>query len=132
MKLAVLISAALLASVALASSPVGTWTGKFNVKTPAIPANLPAAQKTMMARMVAKFKTGKMMLTLKADHTYTIEAVGLPFSQKGGGTWSQKGNVITAKASRPGAKPQLTTMSKDGKHLTNVLPNGQGTLVFSR
>lgn len=129
---AIIATTAVLAALATASTPVGTWNGKLNLKIPPMPANMPAAQKAQATKMIAQMKSGKIVLTFKADKTYTATSVGLPFNQTSGGTWSQKGNVVTTVAKRAGANPMTLTFSKDGKTMTSILPKGQGKVVFTK
>lgn len=130
---AIIATTALLAALAAASTPVGTWNGKFDVKIPPMPANMPEAQKAQATKMLGMLKTGKIVLTFKADKTYSAKTVGLPMNQPPtGGTWSQKGDIVTTLAKRPGAQPMTLTFSKDGKTMTSVLPRGQGKVVFTK
>ena len=134
MRPAFLIAASLAAAVASAASPVGTWTGKFFIKMPPIPASAPPAQREFATKMMAQFKNGKIVMNMKADKTYTAKMVGISIGASGdeSGTWSQTGNTVTIKDKRNPSHPQALEMSKDGKKMTLKLPKDQGQVVFTR
>ncbi len=132
---AFLLAASLAAAVASAANPVGTWTGKFLIKMPPVPASATPQQKQMMTKMMAQVKAGRITMSLKANKTYTAKITGMPMVPNGGnetGTWSQTGNAVTIKDNKRPNNPQKLTMSADGKKMTLLLPNGQGSVVFTR
>ena len=125
----------LLTSVsAFAASPVGSWTGKFQVQLPVLPPNLTPAQKAMAASAMQQIKTGRIYLVVKADHTYTTRTVNLPSlgAPASRGTWTQKGGVVTLKETKAGTHPQDFSLSADGKAMSFPMPGGHGSLSFTR
>ena len=142
-RLSLSLGLAFAASLALAATPVGKWTGRISMKAPSIPANANPQQKAFVQQMVAQLAKARVLMTLKADKTFVMTVTGMPMaaSQKPQmGKWSQKGNVVMltstapAMAGRPKPKPstQKATLSADGKTMTLVAPNDQGKVVFTR
>jgi len=132
---ALLLPLLLAAPFAQAASPVGAWTGRFDVPIPPLPANLTAQQKAMAAKAIAQIKNGRIYLTLKADHTYSTRQTNLPsLGPASKGTWSQKGAVVTMSEKTPSGqvKNQAFTLSANGKTLAFAMPGGHGRMVFSR
>lgn len=129
-------------TASFAQSPVGTWTGKIELKMPKLPANMPPEQKAMMDKMLGQMKQARIVLTFKGDKTYTAESKGMPgpsgASTKSGGTWSQSGKTITMtakeKPGQPTGAPKNQTMnfSADGKSLVLLIPNNQGQVTFTK
>lgn len=124
----------LAASLALAASPVGSWTGKVIAKMPPIPATATPQQKAMMQQGMAMAAKIRIMLNLKADKTFTVTVGGLPNGapqKPESGKWSQKGNIVTTTSTKMG-KAQSLMLSADGKTMTLDTPGGQGKVVFTR
>ena len=134
LRVSLLLAASLSAAPALAATPIGSWTGKFQVQLPTLPPNLPPAQKAMADKMIAQIKNGRIFLVMKADKTYTTRAVNLPSlgPPNSKGTWSQKGNVVTMKETKAGVKPQDFTLSANGKTMSFPMPGGHGRILFTR
>ncbi len=127
------LSLALTAGLALAATPVGTWTGKITItKMPVLPAGAPPQQKAMAQQFVAAMSKMRLMLNLKSDKTYVMTMVGGPTQPPHTGKWSQKGNVITTTSATEKGPPQNLTLSADGKTMTLIAPGNQGKVVFTR
>ena len=124
----------LLAAVASAATPVGTWTGKFLIKMPVLPPTMPTPQRTKILGMLNEMKAGKLILTMKADKTYTMTAVGMPSFPKSvnKGVWSQTGDTVNVTDAKPGSKAQAFKMSKDGRSMVYTLPADKGAMRFTR
>lgn len=129
-------------SLSLAQSPVGSWKGKIDFKLPPMPANAPEQQKAMVKQIADQMKKVAIALTVKGNKTYVMTISGAPMqsqkSQTQEGTWSQSGDKITF-TNKPNAKepnqpkqPLSGTITKNGKTLTFQIPNGQGSLTFTR
>lgn len=128
-------------SLSLAQDPTGTWKGKLNIKFPAMPANAPAEQKAQMQKMQAQLQKAVLTLVMKKDKTYSLKSSsemmsGRPNNEQKG-KWSVKGNTVTLSSSSKGpngqgAPDQAATLSKDGKTMTILIPNGAGSVVFKR
>ena len=130
---AFLLAGLLTGALVQAATPVGAWTGRFQVPIPTLPANLPPAQKAMAAKMIAQIKNGRIYLVIKPDHTYTTRMVAMPsLGTNSKGTWSQKGNVVSMQETKPGVKPQPFALSADGKTMSFPMPGGHGRMVFVR
>jgi len=141
-RLALILGFALsLVAAALASSPVGTWTGRIVVDTSKMtPPKDPQTQSAIRQQIQMAQKI-MITITFKADKTFTAKSTGAPRPPKTQtGTWSQSGNtvILTPTQASPSGKPlsQSFTMSKNGKTLTSTLPGAQMNIVtkivFSR
>ncbi|RYG36814.1 hypothetical protein EON81_08610 [bacterium] len=133
----VLAGLALSAAAFAAPSPVGKWTGKFDMKVPPAPANLNAQQKAMYTKFSTMMVKMRLPLTVNADKTWVMVATnpqdGKKSTQKG--TWTQAGNKVTFNAPAVNGKkrpPMVTTLSADGKSMVIADPAGKGKLVFSK
>lgn len=126
---------ALAASLSFAVSPVGAWKGKVSVKAPALPPNVPAEQKAMVAKMLGQVAKATLALNLKKDGTYQMKANGFP-GPKGNdvktGKWSVKGSTVTLTESGPTGHPEAFALSANGKTMSMDLPGGQGKVTFTR
>ena len=127
--------AALLATFAI--DPVGAWTGKLQLKLPRLPPNLPPDRRALAARAAEKIKSGRIDLTLRADHSFAVRIVNLPSMGPSDtrGAWSQRGRTVTLHDSTPGIEPQNFVLSADGRTMSYPIQNAfgaQGRLVFSR
>lgn len=125
----------LAASLALAATPVGNWTGKISVKVPAMPPNTPPQQKAMVTKMMSQLAAAKILANFKKDGTFTVNTSGMPGpkpSDKSNGKWTQKGNAITLTDAKNPGRPQVFTLSPNGKTMSLTMPGGQGKVVFTR
>ena len=107
-----------LAGVALASdSPVGTWNGHITVDKTKLDAK--------HAQMVQGLEKMKIVLALKADHTYVINITPAPSNQPADqGVWSVKGSKLSMKSAK--GKLQDYVIAKNGKSLTYTFPAKSG------
>ena len=114
------------------ASPVGAWTGRFLPKTPILPPSAPASAKARLASDLAMIKTGRMHLTLKADHTYTMHLVGLPMLGKtdSTGTWSQAGTFVDMR--QTGAPKDARPLHLAYADKTMTLVQGNARFEFTR
>ncbi len=102
-----------------------------------MPAGMPPDQKAMMLKVMEGMKKVLIVMTFKADHTFTVKAEGAPAQAKGTsstGTWSQKGSVVTtvSKDPRAAGRNGQMTFSADGRTLTASSVGGPGKVVFTR
>lgn len=132
LRIASLVGAALLATSAFSAGIEGTWKGKVFFKMPPLPANAPAQQKTFVKNMAAQLAKASISLVIKKDKTYTAKAVGMPGPADKGdkGTWTQVGNKVTLKSTKPGDQPKAMTLA--GNKMTLLLPNNMGQIVFTK
>jgi len=148
-------AALMIASVSMAQNVTGLWKGKMDLDMSALPKTQNADQQKQMMEMVKKMMGNMTMkLTLNANKTFSMVVTGLPTNpqtqqkvkdQTAKGTWSMTGNKLTLKVTeangeKPKAdnnKPQVLTVSKDGKSMT-LVPNtpgasmGKSKIVFTR
>jgi hypothetical protein len=127
------LAAALVSSVSAfaAVSPVGTWNAHLSMT--ALP-NATAAQKKKMEERRAKFATLKIVLTLKADHTFKSTVNGSQKFPTQNGKWALTGNKVVLTAP-PNPEAQTFDYAKDGKSMSLKLGLGDGAtghLVFTR
>lgn len=143
----VVIVASSIALSAHADSPVvGKWKGSIDLDLTKIMAMVPPDKQADVKTQLAGVKKAQMLLTLKADGTFTHSAKNLPGAadQDATGTWAVKGDKVTMKTRTltSGKKTDATetktdserifTLSKDGKTLTTELPGGQGKLTYKK
>jgi hypothetical protein len=129
------VSLSLVASMALAATPVGKWSGKITMKLPPMPANVPPQQKAMVTKMMGQLAKAKILATFKKDGTFVMNASGMPGpkpSDTTSGKWTQKGNAVTMTDTKNPNRPQTFTMSANGKMMSLAMPGGQGKVVFTR
>lgn len=103
------------------------------MKLPPLPANMPAAQKANVLKAFAQIAKASIALNLKKDKTYTAKASGVPAAEKDKGdkgTWSQVGNKVTLKSTKPGDQPKTFILS--GNKMVFTMPGGRGQVVFTR
>ncbi|RYH14653.1 MAG: hypothetical protein EON57_00035 [Alphaproteobacteria bacterium] len=128
-------SLSLVASLALAASPVGKWSGKITVKLPPMPANTPPQQKAMVTQMMGQLAKSKILANFKKDGTFTMNATGMPGPKPNdttAGKWTQKGNAVTLTDTKNPGRPQTFIMSPNGKTMSLTMPGGRGKVVFTR
>lgn len=104
--LAVGLWAAFAASL-LAADVTGVWKGKVSFDRTQMPKSQNAEQQKGMEAGLAMVKNLQVVLTLKANKTYTAVAKNVPGKegdQKSEGTWKQEGNTLW-----------LTTVTDNGK-----------------
>ncbi|CAN5611442.1 hypothetical protein BH11ARM2_BH11ARM2_32460 [soil metagenome] len=121
------------AAFAAAPTPVGSWTGKIGL--PGLPANATAQQKQQMQMAMAMVTKFKFTLNVKADKTCLITIANpqtnKPTTQTG--KWSQAGNKVTFVNSKgKDAHPMTAFLSANGKTMTAQVPQGKGSLVFTK
>ena len=135
--LALIALAAFCTSAFAGPSPVGTWKGHIVLDVAKLPkAPNPQAQK-MMDEQIAKAKAAVIKLTFKANKTFTATSTGMPGSDNSdNGTWTQTGNTVTIKSTKPSKNPQVPTkptqnltLSSDGKTMT-LSAGKMATVVF--
>ena len=129
------VSLSLAASLALAATPVGNWSGKITVKLPPMPANTPPQQKAMVTKMMGQLAAAKILANFKKDGTFTVNTSGMPEPKPTDtttGKWTQKGNAVTITDNKQPGRPQTFTMSPNGKTMSLSMPGGQGKIVFTR
>lgn len=116
-------------STALASSVVGTWHGRADLKGAKAPAGMEAKQFESMMKMAA---ATRVKLVFKSDKTFEATFSGsvtkTPQTMKG--TWSQSGHTISLKN---GGNAKKMILSRDGKVLTMTPEGSYGAkMVFKR
>lgn len=153
-KMLAAVAALMIASLSMAQNVTGLWKGKMDLDMSALPKTQNADQQKQMLEMVKKMMGNMTMkLTLNANKSFSMVVTGLPANpqtqqkpkdQTAKGTWSLAGNKLTLKVTEANGekpkgdnKPQVLTVSKDGKMMT-LVPNtpgasmGKSKIVFTR
>jgi hypothetical protein len=134
----------ILASLAMAADPAGTYSGKILIDKSKMPKAPNPEQQKQMDAMFAKIGLMKINLVMKSNKTFTISMEGGPLPKKNDaqGTWSQKGDTVTMKTTKQDGKDvsgangqvQNLTLSKDGRTLTLDAAGmgAPGKIVFTK
>jgi len=110
-------SLAIFAVSAFAGSVTGTWHGRVRIDATKVTQPKPEQRTAMMSR-INKAQSLTYTLTLNANHTFTMGAVGLPTQS---GTWNQAGNTVALQGQMNGknvGEPQVFTLGKNEKVLS--------------
>lgn len=120
LRVPVLLAGLLCAAGALAASPFGSWTGRF--------------QAGAKGKAPGGMGRARFLMTFHLEKTYGMDGYHVPAKGRTftAGTWSQRGNVVTTKESGPGGKTARYVLGKGGGTLFLAMPGTGGGILFKR
>ena len=137
------IAALMVAAVASAADPAGTWNGKLQLDMKKLEAqmapmmkNATDQQKAAFREQMKKSSDMSIVLVLKANKSATVKMSGAAAragAKDQAGTWSIAGNTVTVKMETPAGAPKgannqplVLKLSADGKGMTGDIPGAPG------